>query len=109
MRNRTREAAASLSCYLYGYLLMLYPASLRQEFGNEMLGVFADQIGNGCQRKGVAGLWRPWSSVAVEIVQLIPSRVDGVRLAIPAASILTSSALFLLFTWLAGIAVPCHK
>jgi hypothetical protein len=109
MRNRALEAAANLSYHLYGCLLLLYPASLRLEFGDEMLKVFADQVRRGYQRKGFAGFWRVWFSVAVEIVQLIPSRVDGVRLGIPAASILTSSALFLFFTRLAGIAVPCHK
>ena len=110
MRNKAWASAEELSCRLYGTLLLLYPANLRFEFGEEMLSVFAEQVRDGCKRRGLAGLWRVWYSVAIEIFELaIPLRADLTRLKVPAASILTSSALFLLFTWLAHIAVPCSK
>lgn len=95
---------------MYGTLLLLYPPRIRFEFGDEMLNVFGEQVRYGCRQRGLVGLWCVWRSVAVEIVQLsIPLRVDVDRLRVPAASILTSAALFLLFTWLTNIAVPCHK
>ncbi|MBV9145635.1 MAG: hypothetical protein JO065_06940 [Acidobacteria bacterium] len=110
MPNSLVETLAKLNSSLYEVLLPLYPSSIRLEFRDEMLSVFSEQVRSGFRRKGIAGLWRVWYSIAEELFQLaLPVRFDLGWLKVPAASIVTSSALFLLFTWVTHIAVPCSK
>ena len=110
MRSKGWEGIAELSCRAYATLLPLYPVNIRFEFSEEMLSVFAEQVRCGCQQRGFVGLWHVWYSVVTEIFELtVPFRVDLTQLKVRAASILTSSALFLLFTWITHIAVPCGK
>ena len=110
MRSKAWEGIAELSCRAYTTLLPLYPGSIRFEFRDEMLSVFAEQVRWGCEQKGIAGLWQVWRSVVIEIFGLaLPVRFNFAWLKIPATSILASSVLFLLFTWITHIAVPCSK
>jgi hypothetical protein len=101
-----------LSCRLYRLLLMSYPSALRARFGQEMAGVFEEQIEEAWQRgkfRGVAGVW----SCALEELVLValpawlPSWLNPGLLRIGAISLLSTIAVFYFVLW--GVTPPIHK
>lgn len=108
--GRVMSGVLIASCRLYNFLLGLYPPSLRTRFGEEMAGVFEQQIQSEWQERGFAGLARVWWCVGREILQsALPSRLMRAALSIPVAALLSSCALFLFFFWITGIAQRCVK
>jgi hypothetical protein len=99
-----------LSCRAYSLLLPLYPPRLRLEFGEEMADVFAEQLRDECAESGIAGLARVWWRVAVEVLEgALPMTAGWSKIWIPAASVATSLAAFMLFLWASGMARFCVK
>jgi hypothetical protein len=54
------------NCRAYAAVLLLYPATLRRQFGQEMIEVFADQMRAAWQKDGWAGGVAVWSCVSRE-------------------------------------------
>lgn len=52
---------------MYGALLRLYPSTLREQFGDEMIEVFRDQMRDACERDGWVGRMGVWGCVGGEI------------------------------------------
>ena len=105
-----------LSCRLYRLLLIAYPSALRARFGQEMAGVFEEQIEDAWQRgkfRGVAGVW----SCALEELVLValpawlatwlPRWLNPGLLRIGAISLLSTIAVFYFVLW--GVTPPIHK
>ena len=59
-----------MSLRLYRFLIMLYPPEFRQEFGREMVGVFADQLDEAAAEPDGPGLWSVWICALREAVTL---------------------------------------
>ncbi len=57
------------SCRVYATLLLLYPSTLRRQFGQEMIEVFADQMRDACQTDGWVGGMGVWSCVGREVLR----------------------------------------
>lgn len=51
---------------IYAATLLLYPVTLRRQFGDEMIEVFADQMRDAQQNDGWRGQTRVWFCVARE-------------------------------------------
>jgi len=96
-----------LSLKLYRRLIHLYPAGLQCRFGSEMVDVFEQQLLGAWGERGAAGVGRVWCCIVAELVTgaAIPALAQAAI--IPAASILASFVLFLVFIWMAGFARPC--
>ena len=54
---------------IYAALLLLYPATLRRQFGEEMVDVFTDQMRDACETDGWAGGIGIWCCVAGETLR----------------------------------------
>ncbi|HTM25563.1 MAG TPA: ABC transporter permease [Vicinamibacterales bacterium] len=57
---------------LYRALLRCYPASFRQEYGQQMLLTFAEQLGDVRQRGGRAGHLALWAQVVSDVLTIAP-------------------------------------
>jgi hypothetical protein len=57
------------NCRVYAIVLLLYPSSLRRQFSDEMIEVFADQMRDACERDGWAGGISVWRCVAGEALR----------------------------------------
>jgi hypothetical protein len=101
-------AILRLSCRLYGWLLLLYPSTLRGRFGKEMVDVFEQQIHDAWQLHRFPGLARVWSSAAEELILVaLPARFNPALLRICAISLLSTIAVFYFVLW--GVTPPIHK
>jgi hypothetical protein len=101
-------AILRLSCRLYGWLLVLYPAALRCRFGEEMAEVFEQQIQEAWRIDRFPGLARVWSSAAEELILVaLPARFNRELLRICAISLLSTVAVFYFVLW--GVTPPIHK
>ena len=96
-----------LSLTLYRGLIRLYPAGLQCRFGSEMVDVFEQQLLGAWGERGAAGIGRVWCCAVAEVASgaAIPALAQTAL--IPAASLLVSLVLFLVFIWAAGLARPC--
>ena len=65
-------SSVPMSCRVYATLLLLYPATLRRQFG-EMIEVFADQMRDACQREGWVGGIGVWCCVGGEALGTVVS------------------------------------
>jgi hypothetical protein len=60
---------------VYERSLVCYPKHLREDFGNEMMQVFDEQVSDAYSRSGLAGILRVWFSATREIVTVaLPGR-----------------------------------
>jgi hypothetical protein len=83
---------------VYAVLLVLYPATLRTQFGREMAEAFEDQLCVAWTEQRWAGLLRVWSCASEEFVRIaLPGRLALMEVA--AASFVTSFGLFLFLAW----------
>jgi hypothetical protein len=103
------SAVVKQSREIYRLLIKLYPSTLQRQFAAEMLDVFEEQLADAWSEKGVSGFARVWGCVMAEVLngpaaQGVLKTVFGV----PGASLLSSSALFLLFFWASGLANVCR-
>lgn len=97
-----------LSCWLYGWLLVLYPSTLRGRFGKEMADVFEQQIQDAWRIDRFPGLARVWSCAAEEFILVaLPARFNPGLLRICAISLLSTIAVFYFVLW--GVTPPIHK
>ncbi len=103
--------APDASTRLYGALLWLYPREFRLRFGGEMTQVFADQMAEARQERGVAGVLRIWREAVAELFTVaLPSQLASMMLIVPVLSFLGALALFLAVFWglSAYNAIPHH-
>ena len=102
--------AIKVSCRVYRVMLQAYPSRLRDEFGEDMLSVFEQQLLDGRSTGGLLEVCRIWARTLWETAHLItmpyPAPADC---GIVAVSLLSSSVLFLVFFWAAGLARSCVK
>jgi hypothetical protein len=74
-----------------------------------MLDVFEEQVAEAWAEKGVSGLARVWGCVIAEALNgPAAQKTLNVVFGVPGASLVSSSALFLLFFWASGLAKVCH-
>jgi hypothetical protein len=95
---------------MYRVMLYAYPSRLRAEFGEDMLSVFEQQLLDARHRGGLLEVGRIWARTLWETSQLATMQCAApVNCGIAVMSLLSSSALFLLFFWAAGLARHCVK
>jgi hypothetical protein len=90
--------AFRFSRQIYAAVLLLYPAALRRQFGEEMIEVFADQMQDASHRAGWVGQARVWSCVGRETLSTTVSshlQIMGISL----VSGLTALGLMCTFFW----------
>ena len=101
-------AVLRMSCRLFGWILLLYPPTIRSQFGQEMGGVFEKQISEAWQLNRFPGIARVWSCAAEELILVaLPARLNPATLRIGAVSLLSTLAVFYLVLW--GVTPPIHK
>jgi hypothetical protein len=71
--NLTTASPVHMNCRVYATLLLLYPSTLRRQFGEEMIEVFADQMRDACQRDGWVGGIGVWCCVGGETLRTVLS------------------------------------
>ncbi len=83
---------------IYSAILLLYPRSLRREFGQEMVEVFSDQLRDARRLGGWLGEMKLWGCVAGETVKTLATahmQIVGVSV----ASALIAFGLISTFLW----------
>ncbi len=96
--NLMATSSIRMSCRVYATLLLLYPSSLRRQFGEEMIQVFAEQLHEARQRDGWAGWLGAWWCVAGEALRTSVSshlQIVGISL----VSGLAAFSLMCTFFW----------
>jgi hypothetical protein len=73
MTSFSKQQALSYSIHLYKWLLLLYPTSFRQEFGQEMAHLFCDLYRDAWQQRGSQGLFFLWLATLKETAVTVPS------------------------------------
>jgi hypothetical protein len=87
--------ALKLSASVYSILLFLYPEELRQDFGDEMVDVFEQQLWGEWMESGVAGMIRAWARVLWELLWVaLPIQLCAPIVVAPTVGLLSSSASF---------------
>jgi hypothetical protein len=87
-----------LSGRVYSAILLLYPRTLRREFGQEMVEVFSEQLRDARQIDGWLGEMKLWGCVAGETVRTLATahmQIVGVSV----ASALIAFGLMSTFLW----------
>jgi hypothetical protein len=98
------------SCRLYRVFLFAYPPRLRDEFGFDMMSAFEQQLADAARDGGAIEVFRVWWRALWEMTHIgVLSRLAPASCSIAALSLVSSSALFLLFFWAAGFAQHCAK
>ena len=98
MRNSVLEMILNASCRVYGFLLPLYPWSLRREFGADMVEVFEQQARGRCAERGFAGIARVWLGIGLDVIQTaLPEQINWQSALIPVFALAGSYVLFALF------------
>jgi hypothetical protein len=83
---------------IYAATLLLYPVSLRRQFGEEMLEVFADQLQDAQQNDGWRGQARVWCCVGTEtFCAVVSSHLQIVGISVAAG--LSALGLMCTFFW----------
>ncbi|HVY92690.1 MAG TPA: hypothetical protein VHA14_08075, partial [Bryobacteraceae bacterium] len=80
---------------IYSWLLHLYPAELREDFGLEMMQVFLDDMEDGRQRHGFCGAARVWWRSLKEFCQIaLPAAARTPKLIFPVFIYLSQALYF---------------
>lgn len=98
MNPMTPASSICMNCRVYAILLLLYPSTLRRQFGEEMIEVFAQQLHDACQRDGWAGGVGVWWCVVGEALRTSVSshlQIVGISL----VSGLAAFSLMCTFFW----------
>jgi len=61
------ELMLSASLRLYTLLLLIYPGSFRREYGELMIQLFGDPIGDGIRQRGCLGVIKVWWRVVAQL------------------------------------------
>ena len=94
----TPASSIRMSCRVYATVLLLYPSTLRRQFGEEMIEVFAEQLQDACQRDGWAGgvsIW--WCVVGEALRTSVSSHLQIVGISL--VSGLAAFSLMCTFFW----------
>lgn len=83
-----RQTIVSLLIHLYTWLLRLYPSTFREQFGEEMAGVFREQMEEAAARGGIHLLRSCWREVRDWPIHCLQThwQVRQQRLALPMAA-----------------------
>ena len=82
------------SAFIYRCILCVYPFPLRHTFGEEMAGVFADDLEDAYQTHRFAPVARVWWHALSEVAGIaIPGRLANEALLAPAVSVALHLAL----------------
>jgi len=92
------SAVIEVSRKVYETSLALYPKDLRDDFGDEMIEVFEEQITDAYQEHGVRGLLRVWLCATREFFSIALTGQIAERM-VPVLAVVTA---FVLMLWLAG-------
>jgi hypothetical protein len=104
------KTAINASCRIYRVILHAYPSRLRAEFGEDMLALFEQQLLDARRSGGPIEVCRTWLRTLCEAAHLIAVPFPApASCGIAVTSLLSSSALFLLFFWVTGLARHCAK
>ena len=68
------RATMPVSGRIYAAILLLYPRTLRREFGQEMVEVFTEQLRDARRLDGWAGEMKLWGCIAGETVKTLATR-----------------------------------
>jgi hypothetical protein len=95
MRNRVLATILRINCRAYGFLRLLYPSTLRSQFGSDMANVFVQQICGEFEHHGLIGVARVWGCVASELIpSAVPRDFLWNRIGLPVSSVLVTLVLF---------------
>jgi hypothetical protein len=87
-----------ISRRIYAATLLLYPVTLRRQFGDEMIEVFADQMRDAQQNDGWIGRARVWCCVGTEtLCTVVSSHLQIVGISVAAG--LSALGLMCSFFW----------
>ena len=78
------RATMPVSGRIYAAILLLYPRTLRREFGQEMVEVFTEQLRDARRLDGWAGEMKLWGCIAGETVKTLATahmQIVGVSVA----------------------------
>jgi hypothetical protein len=90
------QAAIRASCFAYRVLLISYPGEFRERFGREMAEMFADQLSEEWEQRGLAGSMRVALTAFREIVAVaLPLQLRNSVVIAGIVSFVSSSVLFL--------------
>ena len=92
------RATMPLSGRVYSAILLLYPRTLRREFGQEMVEVFSEQLRDARRLDGWTGELKLWGCVTRETVKTLATahmQIVGVSV----ASALIAFGLMSTFLW----------
>ena len=75
----------SIAMRVYRSALLLYPPSLRYEFGEEMLAVFGEDLQDACRRHNRRDVLRVWGRALYEILRIaLPGQSGNAAVVVPA-------------------------
>lgn len=90
---------------LYNGILLLYPATLRREYGREMAEIFADDLATAWHKRSIRGVIQVVWQTTTEIFRIaLPERLVNPAMVAPAVSIGLHLAVVLSVLALAAIA-----
>jgi hypothetical protein len=98
VNRMTQASSIRMNCRVYATLLLLYPSTLRRQFGEEMIEVFAEQLHDACKRDGWSGGVGVWWCVTGEALRTSMSshlQIVGISL----VSGLAAFSLMCTFFW----------
>lgn len=87
-----------LSSRAYSAILLLYPRTLRREFGQEMVDVFTEQLRDARRLNGRLGEMKLWGCVAGETVRTLAT-AHMQMVGVSVASALIAFGLMSTFLW----------
>lgn len=74
----SQPTVINVSVRIYAVLLMLYPASYRNSYGNDMIQLFQDVARDSYQRRGIIGMLFWWGSTVLDLIfTAIEQRKEG--------------------------------
>jgi hypothetical protein len=76
-----------LSSYIYSGILVLYPADLRRDFGDEMADVFAQDLAEMWRSRRLGGVFDVWRRVLCEVTSIaLPAQIVNSAVIAPTSS-----------------------
>lgn len=97
-KDSSSSTVLDISRKVYETSLALYPEDLREEFGDEMVEVFEEQVADAYEEKGVRGVVGVWICAAREFLKIAMASQIAER----AAPVIGAVSAFGLMLWLAG-------
>jgi hypothetical protein len=90
---------------LFNWTLALYPRGVREEFGEEMALVFAEQVADAERHDGIRGAARVWALAIKEVVTVaLPNRLAPI-----AVPVIAAVASLIWFIGVLGLIPMAHR